>query len=399
MSASNDIIDHYQHLKKQDVPKNLQNDKELAEKHSIDVPTPRLYFILHPWPVALSNLDSLGPKWPASDRVWKLERNQGFTQLVASGRAKNGKGSKDICQIKWIDWVLPPAASNVHGRPGNRHAVHRQWEHLRHRHRAVESLENILLNMVREAPVSLCIDSGEDELVNYAMETDTFSCRVSVVSVSSIQGVKRSELSAPTGCSRHQEFTGLFKIKQLKLPFPHENAAFILISLFAVFVANILECRAIGIVGAEVDDCVVALFAKSTGAWISWREWCLRASVTPYRTTFKSLAITAENVGARMRYCSGVSAGRSTSREVFLHFKLHIFPPERSTASEYGRHHVALRIPKRTPACLYNTQHIAQGHGYMMRDSRAGVRLRCAVSQPSTTPVAGIYKRRVASST
>jgi hypothetical protein len=95
--------------------------------------------------------------------------------------------------------------------------------------------------MVRKALVSLCIDSGEDELVNYAMETDTFGCRVSVASVSSIQGVKRSailELSAPTGCSRHQEFTGLFEIKQLKLPFPHENAAFILISSFAVFLAK-----------------------------------------------------------------------------------------------------------------------------------------------------------------
>ncbi|KAJ7802896.1 hypothetical protein B0H14DRAFT_2613928 [Mycena olivaceomarginata] len=319
MSASNDIIDHCQHLKKQDVPKNLQTTKKLVEKHSIDVPTPR------------SEVGQLGSV--ASDHLFvgviergKLERNQGFTQLVASGRAKNGKGSKDICQIKWIDRVLPPAASNVHGRPGNRHAVHRQCEHLCHRHRAVESLENILLNMVREAPVSLCINSGEDELVNYAMETDTFGCRHQII---------------------------------VMTPEELKSTAFWSAALLGSLVLRLMTR-------------VVALFAKSTGAWISWREWCLRASVTPYRTTFKSLAITAESVGAHMHYCSGVSAGRSTSREVFLHFKLHIFPPERSTVSEYGRHHVALRIPKRTLACLYNTQHTAQGHGYMMRDSRAG---------------------------
>jgi hypothetical protein len=34
MLASNGTIDHCQQLKKQDVPKNLQNDEELVKKHS-----------------------------------------------------------------------------------------------------------------------------------------------------------------------------------------------------------------------------------------------------------------------------------------------------------------------------------------------------------------------------
>jgi hypothetical protein len=46
------------------------------------------------------------------------------------------------------------------------------------------------------------------------------------------------ELRAPPGCLRHPEFTGLLEIKQLKLLFPHENAAYILISSFTVFVAK-----------------------------------------------------------------------------------------------------------------------------------------------------------------
>jgi hypothetical protein len=38
MSASNDMVDHCQQLKKQDVPKkNLQNDEELVEKRSRQV--------------------------------------------------------------------------------------------------------------------------------------------------------------------------------------------------------------------------------------------------------------------------------------------------------------------------------------------------------------------------
>jgi hypothetical protein len=37
MSASNDMVDHCQQLKKQDVPKNLKNNEEPVEKHSRQV--------------------------------------------------------------------------------------------------------------------------------------------------------------------------------------------------------------------------------------------------------------------------------------------------------------------------------------------------------------------------